>query len=268
MSAKNRNKIGNSSAIRWLPESALKIDPSYQRPLKRGTTKSIVSKFNERYLGTILVSYRGGGNYYIIDGQHRIAALREVGLAGVLVRCQVYTGLSVSEEADMYLGANHDSKRGGGNKVTSVDMFTARKRAGDVAECEIYAQLSERGLSVGSSASHVRAVAALASLHKTGVLDTVLDVCLDWSRKHGDDMKAFDNKALRGVGSFVRKHGDGIDMRHLLSRLKGASPGDVLQKMEGAKSFFGANINNEQAACMVLRQLYNKRLRKTRQLTD
>ncbi|MBO0378087.1 ParB/Srx family N-terminal domain-containing protein [Staphylococcus warneri] len=62
----------------------LNTDMSYQSPVKEAQVKKIVKHFDPQKLHTIVVNKRENGQFYIIDGQHRVQALKEL---GICVRC-------------------------------------------------------------------------------------------------------------------------------------------------------------------------------------
>ena len=99
--------------------SDLKVDPSYQRqltPSGESQIQSIVAHFDERALGSIIVSVRdSSGDKYIIDGHHRVQAARRVGLK--YMDAIVMRGLSRSQEAELFLRHNQRSAVGVSNKL-------------------------------------------------------------------------------------------------------------------------------------------------------
>ena len=62
----------------------------------------LIRKWNPRKLRPLVVSFRDG-RYYVIDGQHRLAALRKMNDGrDVFVECLVYDDLTYEQEADLY----------------------------------------------------------------------------------------------------------------------------------------------------------------------
>ncbi len=62
-------------------------------------TKEIIRDWDERLLDPVIVSFRDG-KFYVIDGQHRIAAMRKMNNGSeVMAVCKVYSGLTYEQEA-------------------------------------------------------------------------------------------------------------------------------------------------------------------------
>ena len=61
----------------------------YQRPVDDREVDRLVREWDERLFDPLAVSYRDG-RYNVIDGQHRISALRKLhGGREVMIRCKV-----------------------------------------------------------------------------------------------------------------------------------------------------------------------------------
>ena len=61
----------------------------YQRPVEEKDVDDLIRKWDDHLLKPLIVSFRDG-HFYLIDGQHRVAALRKMnGGAEVVVPCQV-----------------------------------------------------------------------------------------------------------------------------------------------------------------------------------
>jgi hypothetical protein len=89
----------------WVPVELLFIDPSYQRPETR-LVKVIAENFRPAVFGTVLGSRRDTGRVAIMDGQQRTSAARLIGV--VAVPCLVYEGLTVPEEARIFVQLQRD----------------------------------------------------------------------------------------------------------------------------------------------------------------
>jgi hypothetical protein len=71
------------------------------------------------------------GSFYIIDGQHRVEAMREIGWADQQIQCQVYDGLTESEEAEKFLKLNDVLA------VSAFARFRVGVQAGREVECDV-----------------------------------------------------------------------------------------------------------------------------------
>ena len=74
----------------------------YQRPVLDRTVDKLVREWDPRLLTPLVVSYRDG-RYYLVDGQHRVCAMRKKnGGKDVTALCRVYHGLTYEQEAELY----------------------------------------------------------------------------------------------------------------------------------------------------------------------
>ena len=78
-----------------LPVSIIRVD-DYQRVLRESNVKKIVSGFDPIGLQHLSISFRDG-EYYVFDGQHRLEALKRLGIEEV--ECIIHYGMSYEDEA-------------------------------------------------------------------------------------------------------------------------------------------------------------------------
>lgn len=77
-------------------------DTTYQRPINVKRVKEIVKDFNPALVNPIKLSYRDG-KYYVFDGQHTLAALKQMnGGKDLAVLCAIYKGLTQQDEAFLF----------------------------------------------------------------------------------------------------------------------------------------------------------------------
>jgi hypothetical protein len=98
-------KIERQARLRWIPLRRIAVSDIAQRDLKDSRVDYLVAHFDAEQIGAPVVNERGG-KFYVIDGQHRIAALREVFGDDHQVQCWTYAGLSEEEEAEKFLQIN------------------------------------------------------------------------------------------------------------------------------------------------------------------
>ncbi len=90
--------------VQEVPLGKMTTSRRVQRELKLHRVNELIANFDLDVFGHPAVSWRDGV-YYIIDGQHRIAALKEwlgKGWEIQKIECRVYQGMSEAEEADMF----------------------------------------------------------------------------------------------------------------------------------------------------------------------
>ena len=95
-------KYHNPGVSRDLSTAKLTSGLPYQRPVETEDVDKLIAKWNPCLLTPIVVSFRDG-NFNVVDGQHRIAAMRKMAGGGdVTVPCIIYTGLTYEQEAELY----------------------------------------------------------------------------------------------------------------------------------------------------------------------
>jgi len=180
-----------------------KIEPSsYQRTTNHSQVKNIVMDFDEAKLGTLTVSLRDG-KYYIVDGAHRLSALRALQYSHAL--CEVLTGLTVEDEADYFRRQGQDKRA-----LKPVDLFKAGIIAGDEKCLKINEIIKSNGFQIGFSYKNFYQIGAIHTLFSIvedygfGVLDYTL--CLIANTWAGI-AKASCGDCLLGVAEFIHRYG-------------------------------------------------------------
>ena len=95
-------EYSNPGSIRTLSTSRLTSGLPYQRPVEQKNVDKLVRNWNSRELYPVIVSFRDG-KFNVVDGQNRIAAMRQMAGGGdVIVPCMIYTGMTYEQEAELY----------------------------------------------------------------------------------------------------------------------------------------------------------------------
>lgn len=120
-----KNLFVKKESQQRLPELELKKIPldnikfaEYQREVKPSKINKIVKNFVPDIMGVGLVSFRGG-EFWGIDAQHRIEALKKLGYTEIL--CQVLTGLTYEQECYRFVLLNT-----GRTQLTANQVFHGR----------------------------------------------------------------------------------------------------------------------------------------------
>ena len=91
----------NPGVIRDIHSSRITSGLSYQRDLDHPAARKLIREWDDRLFDPLIISFRDG-RYNLIDGQHRLTALRYMnGGDDVIVQCRVFTGMTYEEEAAM-----------------------------------------------------------------------------------------------------------------------------------------------------------------------
>lgn len=145
----------------YLKKDLLKIDHEYQRNLNNNKRTNIARNFDWVAFNVLTVVMRNDGEYYVIDGQHRLAAAMDrIDVQEVPCILFIADDPDTKEEARNFLAINRNRA-----PLKGIETFKAQVVAGEVAAIKIDRLLSESGLVVGTSSSG-RQVACVSSLSK------------------------------------------------------------------------------------------------------
>lgn len=118
--------FGRPPQLKWLPISALVVDPEYQREiayLGRKNVRRIAQNFNWSMFAPVVVAAVGGDQYAIVDGQHRVTSAKLCGLDKV--PCAIIEATR-GEQAAAFKAINGNITR-----LSSIQLFHASVAAGD-----------------------------------------------------------------------------------------------------------------------------------------
>jgi hypothetical protein len=154
-----------------------------------------------------------GGKWYIVDGQHRIAALKIMGYGDQQVECEAYEGLSEKQEGALFLvRAQH-------RRPQALDQFRIAVFTGFQPESTIDAAVRSIGLRIGSGKDMISAVSAVRQVYDNGGL-TVLTAALSIiNEAFGGIKPAFCREIVVGMGLVVHRYGEDLNRQRLIDRL-------------------------------------------------
>lgn len=134
--------IGEAPELAFVPVHAIRVDASYQRPLKPRRVAQILRDFTWAQFGALMLVDQGDGSYTVYDGQHRLAAAQEhpdiSEVPATIVRLE-----AAYEEAQSFLGVNTNR-----SAISTVEKYWAGIEAGDDGMMRICAVLEEAGCEV------------------------------------------------------------------------------------------------------------------------
>ena len=211
-----KSRVERSGHLHWVAIADIHVNPRAQRELRPGWCAQIAADFDPDRFSPPLLSLRED-RHYVIDGQHRIEAMRLMGWGDQQVQCWVYEGLSEAEEADLFLW--HNNRKA----VSAFDKFQTAVVAGREAESDINRIVLLSGLKVAHGVSG--SISAVASLRKTythgpKVLARTLRIVRD---SYGDDgLKA---EVISGIGLLCARYNGDLDDDRAVDRLSNARGG-------------------------------------------
>src|SRR3982074_2064161 len=93
-------RISRDARLRWVPIGEMRVSPGSPREFHQSHPQELAANFDLEGFGFPVVNHRDG-HWYVIDGQHRVAALRLIGWGPEQqIQCEGYDGLTEVEEAE------------------------------------------------------------------------------------------------------------------------------------------------------------------------
>ena len=125
-------RIERAARLRWVPLAQMRVNPLAQRDLNQARVSALAAAFDPELMDAPTVNHRGDW-YYLLDGQHRVAALKlwMPSWQDQQVQCWTYEGLSEAQEAGRSLALN-DSLPVRAFAKFKVSIQAGRDTEGDV----------------------------------------------------------------------------------------------------------------------------------------
>jgi hypothetical protein len=159
-----------------------------------------MKKFTEAKLGVLTVSLRRG-NYYIVDGLHRSAALKKLGYTHA--PCIVLTGMTYEQEADFYRKQDENKR-----PMSTFDDFKAGIEAKDEMCLNIQKILKDNKFQIGRGGFYkIQSIQTLFVIVRDFGYKTLDDTLFLLANTWGDIAKASDSEFLLGTAEFVYRYG-------------------------------------------------------------
>lgn len=248
------------------------VDDSYQRHLSEKWAKEIARNFDHEKFGKPKVANRGSGRYAVIDGQHRIAALRIKwpGQRVTFVADLVKVGDGVKSEAKQFLAQNASVK-----KPDTGTILHAKLREGDPDAIAFYRIVEECGYVVKRGGGRARPKQIHPYVFKASMKfcrdtwqDDLRDALITLSMAWGRETFSLTSAFIVGVAMMFRRYraDERFNPDRLVSSLSRhaapaiASKGVARAALDSTRQEYGTRT--------VLRDLYNSRLSAKNQLPE
>ena len=224
-----------------------------QRRYNKHQAEEYAANFDHDKLGFPILNLRDG-IYLIVDGQHRIGALKFVGLGDQEIPCEVYENLTDAQMAEIFLG--RDDRR----RIDPFAKFLVACTAQRARETEVRRMVETNGLKI-SRQKEDRCIGAVSSLLK--VYDTagstVLGQALRTIRDAYDgDAKAFDGQVIEALGIAYNRYNGRLLEREVIAHLSAAQHGmrGLINRAEQQRLKTG----HQKVQCLaaVIVDIYNK----------
>lgn len=241
-----------------VPLKELIVDHTYQRNVSLDHVRIIARNFDPMLLGVITVNVRtGDSGVYVIDGQHRVEALRQIS-AVTDVLCLVYYGLDQELEAKLFSGPQVTRRT-----INPLSRLRASLVAKDPRALEIVEIVQRNGFEIhwgGASTGTAGRIASIQTIEKIhekvikGHLDAVLSVIRDGWRERGPEL--IPAKLMQGLDVTMRRHRNLYDRAILVAAVASTTFDDF--EMACKQQPGGAA---EARAEAIICKLYNQQVR-------
>lgn len=231
--AEGRGKVETprvTTEAREIEVGKLKIRPQYQRPLDERRVTGIATNYEDALAGTLEVSF-AEGVYWVVDGQHRLAAMRENSVR--VCRVLIHYGLSLQDEAHLF-GRLNSQRKG----VLPRDLYRAELVEGRERSQIVRDTLAKYGLRVSPSRGHhAKEVAAVETMWRMlgrHVLDDTLRVVMEaWADGEGTPaFGALEGRVLGAIGNFIyiNREQERFDLNRFVLVLTRHQPTELLRE--------------------------------------
>lgn len=249
MATKTAAKFGKqvlrqNRELQFVRMGQMRVSALCQREIRQPWVDELIANFDLDELGTPELSLRDG-YYYIMDGQHRIAALKVWlgdGWEEQHIQCWVATGLTEKQEAEVFLSLNNRLS------VDPFSKFNVGVKAGRSAELEIKSLVEGAGLSVSKQAipGAVCAIGTLRKVHKRNgpeALQRALRIARD---AYGDPGLAA--PVIDGFGLLCHRYNGVLDEKSSIQSLSNAHGG--VNGLLGMAETLRQKTGNSKAHCV------------------
>lgn len=230
--------------VQEVPLGKMATSRRCQRDLNQNRVDYLYANFELDDFGHPVVSWRDGF-YFIIDGQHRVEALKlwlGKGWEIQKIECRVYQGLTEAEEADMFDRLNDVLQ------VAAFDKFKVRVAAGRPNEVAIDRIVKQEGLVISRDQipGSVHAVGTLSRIFARAdgdVLARSLRIIRD---AFGDT--GFQATIIDGIGHLCQRYNGVLDEKAAIQKLSDTRGG--VNGLLGKAVILRKQTGNSQAQCV------------------
>lgn len=223
--------LEHNYTVERIKVSDLEVDTRVQRDaLQMSKVDKIVKFYNPDAVGVTHVSRRVDKGNYIIDGAHRTEATRRVTENTGEMVCHVFEGLTLEQEAQMFLDLNY------ANQPSPLEKHKNRVVAHDEQALRVEEGVHKYGWAVSKDPAngHVNCIMKLYMLDALSQKieadpDLISMTFLVITRAWGNDRRGAQAVILEGIARLIAEHGSRINFDHLIDRLKvyPGGPGDL-----------------------------------------
>ena len=250
----NDVEYGNSGTERSLYTGRLTSGLPYQRPVDEKEVDRLIREWDERLLDPLVVSFRDG-KFNLVDGQHRVAAMRKKnGGNEVMAVCKIYSGLTYKQEAELCYKLDKAKKRL--SLSQSTNALAESGTDDDVAEIK---RLVERngfrwalGKRSGKEHEIIATRAVINAYRLLGANNFSRMLRLLENTWHGE-AHSLHAVVISGLALFIKTYDEELNERIFIKRLSAVSPDEIIRR---GKLDYSTNDNALRYARVILEK-YN-----------
>lgn len=241
-----------------------------QRKFKQHHGDYLAANFTIEKYKPIDVSFRDG-KYWVIDGQHRLYAIKKRKGGDCTILCYVHYGMTAYDEAMFFL----DQGRGIANILTT-DRARIRFEIGDEAVVGMVRGAEKAGFTVDFSTNkatnRIVAVSALEQVYNALKPEQYVKMLQTLKRAYNGRTDSLTREMLYGFGLFFLKYNGHFEPNALATSLRTkATPSDiVIEGRSYGKAHSGRKglISNGKPFARAILHYYNANRKTNNQLPD
>lgn len=217
-------------SLQWLTPNQMDVEPVAQREFKPQLAERIVKHFDPEKIGELRASHRDS-RYFVTDGQHRRAALIEIGLGDVPVPVVVHEDRTIRDDAKSFVATNVENVN-----TNTIDAFRLKVVAEDPESVDIQSVLTDFDLvtGYGGGQNTISCIAALQWVYRKGgggqggktlLVRTLTLIEATWGR----DRQGREGHLVKAIALILDKVGDQLDLDSFAAKVASdSSPNRVL----------------------------------------
>lgn len=246
-------------STKWIAVKNLSVVwATAQREFNENHSKKIAASFDPDLFDDLVVTLpNGDGIYHVVDGQHRMAAIRSLYGEDEMVPCRVVNATSPARAAIIF-----DKINTGRRLPSGIEKFRVRVTAGSETEVAINKVVTWLGCRIesGDSPNSIRATGALLNVHNAFGLDVLKEALVTIRGTWANDKGALEGPIIEGYGALVGAHRGHLDWKRLREKTATSyTPGRLLGQAKADKEALGGRISD--GVRRVLIRNYNQGIR-------
>ena len=199
----------------------------YNRGINRAHVNKIKRDFHEDMVQPAIVSFRDK-RYWIIDHQHQTQAIYERNNCdpNTPIRCDVRTGLTYEEEADLYYRLNTGSK-----PLAFADKMVGLIESKDGQALDFRDTVESFGYVIGGNTNRsLKAISRVWSIfNKEGGKETLSKILSITRFCWPDNPNGVDSRIMDGLVLFLEHHENEYQAVHLIKALASVDPHQIVK---------------------------------------